>query len=725
MLFVFQGAISGQSLLAPLDLGANFYSKYRWMQPAATGIPQNHYNIDIFDQELPRQYTVYQALHRGEFPWWDPYTDAGRPLVAEAHISATDPLRMALYYLLPFEKAFNWTQILHSFLFGLGALVLLTILGFPSWICVSCALVYQFAGDHLIQGSASVPAAFVYYPFLWALWHSYCRRRSFLKIGAAAFLSSFVIMAGNQQSHVYLLIFAGCISVGYAWRDLSKWKKIALPVCASVFLGSLIALPVLIPQVELFLLCKRSLRVMDPAAWLTGIANLSALFPWALGTFRTIDASKAIHQGALGFSLFIGCAALVLSIVGAVLSWRNKISEPAERSAFLLVAAYFIICSSPLINLLYTRASDLAVLPLILFCARALNFFANEVSPQQIRKVVATVSTGILLIFILCNLVAFIIYPHFQKRLEEAVLRLDRENRLSMDSVPAFRSFQIRNFANEVSVKNPETVFAALSCLALCVVILKSRRPLQPLTLSFILALNMVPILLFGERYLVKQPVHLWRDLLQGGPEQQKVQAALQPESRLDEKAPGLRLEDLYPGTLPLLYSIHALNGYSSFPLPSVSEALKLLDPKLKVFDYQYVSMQRGLHAGELIAAADHNGLARFQWQNENPRKITVLNEILNEITVHIDAGLPGKLIRTDRFYPGWEVDSVPLAKYALLANIFIAADIPSEATILTFRYRPRFLTLEIIVSLMTATTIIALCGRQIYLRRKAQSLVV
>jgi len=74
--------LCGAGILAPLDIPATLYSKYKWIDPKAGNIPRNHYLIDMFDYDLPRNFVVHQSLANGEFPWWEPYTEGGRPLAA-------------------------------------------------------------------------------------------------------------------------------------------------------------------------------------------------------------------------------------------------------------------------------------------------------------------------------------------------------------------------------------------------------------------------------------------------------------------------------------------------------------------------------------------------------------------------------------------------------------------------------------------------------------------
>src|SRR2546422_3405760 len=168
---VFGDGLWGNSLLAPLDIAPALFSKYRWLAPASSGVPANHYVIDQLTYDLPLQRTVYEAYHRGEIPWWDPYTFCGRPLLADAHVNGTDPVRVMAYACLPFELAYNWTSVLHFFLGGLGVFLLLRYFEFDAAVCVLLAWTYQFAGcQALFFGHPWILGSFLYYPFLWIAW---------------------------------------------------------------------------------------------------------------------------------------------------------------------------------------------------------------------------------------------------------------------------------------------------------------------------------------------------------------------------------------------------------------------------------------------------------------------------------------------------------------------------------------------------------------------------
>ena len=135
-----------KAMLAPLDLPAAAYPKYHFVDPQTTGVAANYGLNDQLIYDLPIQYTIHKAYRRGEIPWWDPYGFAGRPLLADAHINGTDPVRVAVYLLLPFELAYNWTQIIHFFLSGLGLFLLLRHWKFNPLVCLLLSFTYEFAG---------------------------------------------------------------------------------------------------------------------------------------------------------------------------------------------------------------------------------------------------------------------------------------------------------------------------------------------------------------------------------------------------------------------------------------------------------------------------------------------------------------------------------------------------------------------------------------------------
>jgi hypothetical protein len=100
---------------------------------------------------------------------------------------------------------------------------------------------------------------------------------------------------------------------------------------------------------------------------LSGVFSLTGVFPWFLGTFRTIDLTKVINQNSAGFVVYLGTPVMILAAVGlAALKRAARPISPGLRTALVLVFAYFVvICSTPLLSLFYLRSAGLGVLGLV------------------------------------------------------------------------------------------------------------------------------------------------------------------------------------------------------------------------------------------------------------------------------------------------------------------------------------------------------------------------
>jgi hypothetical protein len=692
MSFVFGPAMLNRAIIAPLDLPSALYSKYQWLDTTQGPVPQNHYVVDIFDHELPRQYSIYRALRTGEFPWWDPYTEFGRPLVAEAHISGTDPVRLLLYEGLPFVPAYNLTKLLHSFLLGLGTFLLLRHCRQRVGLSIAGALCVQFAGGHtLFQTPLCVSACATWYPWLWLAWSHFVRKPSRAWLAAAGGLCALSIAAGNQQTHAFLALFGVCFVAGHWLAKSGGVKPATSAVIGSGVLGALLALPVLAPQIELYLLCQREPAFADfhKIQLLTGPAGVAAFFPWALGTFQTIDLSKLFGQGGLGFCLFIGCAGLVLAAVGATRLWQRANRTAENCTAVLLLAAYLVICSTPLVAIFYTRVAILVTVGLGLLAVTGAEVFLNNAASIGQRRLVLVLTGGIAIVFLGCNLFAFAVYPRLEKKVAAAFLQRQEQNH-SFDAAPALRQAQVKNLPREISVRNPETILGVLSAAALLPAMLARRG--RPAWLCLALGLNLLPELSFAQRFTARSPADRWQKLLAGGPEQQRIETALNHGQRLHEQAPG-RFDLLYPGAEPMLYRVHADRGYSSFPLPDLTQPLEKLFPGQPACDAAYISTGRGQPTGKFsfTTGGPDAPPARFRWQNPSDRKVEIARESLNTVVVNVGAGPANVLWRTDRYYPGWRLVSPGLP--ARLTDGFLAVAIPDGSQQLIFNYRPRFLT--------------------------------
>ena len=689
---MFWPAATGRALLAPLDLAPNLFSKFKYVDPAATGVPANHYVIDLLLGDVSRNRLVHEAWRRGEMPWWDPYTEAGRPLAAEANaINVSDPFKVLLFHLLPFEAAYNWVRIVTFLVSGVGAFLLLRHFGFCFSACAWGALLYQFAGCNAMMFSGpTVQAVFSYFPLLWLLWDKAATDGKFFWFAASAPVCGVIFLSGNLQSHTYPFLLAAGFVLGSGWGRRRRFVFLAAGTAFALALGLALAAPFVLSQIEMFL---RSIRKVSPgmptAEMFSGALSAVTIFPWAIGTFRTLDAGKVIGQNSLGFWVYIGSAALVIAMLGALVPRAAGSPErDRKRVALALIAIYLLVCSTPLLRLFYTRTAWLAVLGLVVFFAMGWQRLLALDSPlKRCGRVVIGLALALALV---TNLGGLVLYPKMQAKIEAFVLKKQATNP-SLDEATALRKFQVANFPNEVTFRNREPLLAFLGLIALGVYLVRPPAARRRVWLAGILVLSSLPLLWFVQRYIPQHPIELWHRIRAGGPEQQRVVAAVKERGlRLREDAPGQH-EWLFPGATAQLFGVHSMQGHSSLMLAfaaHVTNAAGGPDPSLH--DALYRSATRGLERGELEVKP---GFSRYRWAAPSDRPVSIAAETLNSITLALGPGPAGELIRTDTWYPGWRVaPETPGVTMTFEPPCFARLMVPESVRQVRLVYEPRWL---------------------------------
>jgi hypothetical protein len=716
ILGVFRAALWGGAILAPLDIGATLYTKFKWIDPALGGVPRNHYFIDMFDFGLPRTYLAHQALQAGEFPWWEPYSDGGRPLAMETHLSLADPVRLVMFRLFPFVPAYNWTRILQCFLGGLSMFVLLRFLKFPQFTTILGALSFQFAGlQALFFYPENVTGSIIYYPLLWAALAKYAPVRPGLGIAAGGLLCGAVLMSGSQQSHAYLVLFLLCFAVGYGWSLSGSRRNLLVTVGGAFLLGCCLAAPIVIPQTEMFLasrvLKSRGIEtVYSGWYWLTGVYSLIGIFPWVAGSFRSLDLGRLFDQQGAAYAVFLGTPVMVLAIMG-VATWRKAAgsSRPEINTALLLVLTYFVgICSTPLINLLYQRAAGLAVLGLLVLAGAGLQQFAAHTSAHRSR-ILWWVTLLIFLAVVLAHLFAFAFYPRIKEKVLKVALRADTRNPY-LGGLIELRTFQVNNLPNDITFKNPEPLLAFLGLL--CLGLAYRNTKARGLFIAGVFVFNLLPLLSFFGRFTPYSPVKHWHALLKGGPEQQAVMKLAGRDLRIRERTPN-RYGSAFPGVTICYYRIHSLDGWTSFPLHGRGQTLSP-----RGHNILYSSEPASEHGMATVISTNQ---LRFVWADEKQRDVSIVTETANSIRLRIGAGPAGELIRTDTYYPGWRVEAPSSIGQRRNADGFLSFSIPADPIELVLRYQPSY---HVPAKLASLAALLAIVGLLVASRLRSRPVI-
>ena len=702
---IFWKATTGASIMAPVDLAPALFSEYKFVDPSSSGIPENHYIIDQLTYDLPLQWTIYNAYRRHEIPWWDPYTYAGRPLLADAHINGTDPIRVVTYLVVPdFVLAYNFTALLKMVVSGIGMFLLLCHFRVPPLVSAGIGLAFQFSGAFaFFFGHPWIQGCFLYYPFLWIVLSSLASRLALTQNARSApplaklfaswevptggILIAGIFYSGNLQSHTYVALFLLAWLVGQ-WIGLRAFPSLPLFGVATMgVIGALLAAPVLLNQVEFYSLSTRplsgSLSFTDCV--IRGLLPMSSIFPWICGRFRTLDIGKIVELPGAGFQVYVGSALLVVALFGIFSGTVRRCNRPEWAACVTIWLGFLAICFTPAIAIFYTR---LAPLPVMATCVLAGLTISNLPARPFRRTGIAIAAFGAL-VFATTNLGALAVYPHFKAQVRSIIEKKDALS-ASFPSAPKLRRAQLDRFEEEVGWRNPETVLAAagiitagawLGCLSF-------RR--RKSALAGMLALNLAPLLLFASSFVPGSPRGLFERLLAGGPAQQAVIQAAAEGRRVWEYRAGTP-DAVFPNAFAHFYSIHVVEGYSALQPTSLFRwPVNATPPDPALLADVFVEKTG-------IRARSGKGTVRFACEPDLRDGAAVTRESLNELRLHNDSG--SSLLRTDTWFPGWRLEGEsPGIKITPRPPAFamIAGPKPEDLRDLTLRYVPRFLSLGI-----------------------------
>lgn len=686
---VYRDAMWGGSLLAPLDLGPFAFENYRFMSDEPVDLPDNHFIIDQFTYDLPLQKRVYDSYRAGEIPWWDPYTYGGRPLLADAHINGTDPIRVSLYMTLPFELAYNWNYILRGILTGLGMFLLLRYASIHPSLALIFAIAYQFAGWFTLYfGHPWIQGAFLYYPFIWLAWMKALEStKSGPYSGLAALGCAMVFYAGNIQSHTYLPLFALSFLVACLLKKKESLLKAICITGASGIIGALMAAPVLINQAEFYLLSKRALVATSSLGTevISGLLALpitiiSTVFPWALGSFETIQPLRGFGAPGLEFNLFFSILTLLLLLA----SWLNR-RDYNDRQGLLLtqsmtlISIYLIIICTPLSHIFYARISALAGMGITFMCAIGTQSLLQR--PNVLKKwlMIVYLTTALAAVTV-CTIFASFIYPSLLPKLEPKIMDAyaSKTNIIDPENLSQLRLHQIHNFSNEISILQPEILISLLG-LALFIYALLAGTTHRKAMLRIGLVISILPVVLHHERFRPKHPISMWERMEKGGPEQQAHMGESTRSVILDErcKAPH---QTIFPNAIPALYQVHHVQGYSALQPASIYNTNPGDRPKLP----HQLLFTGGYESSSATATRKSS---RFLGADDGKEAmVTVTEESMNQFSIKVPPNLNGKrLLRIDTSYPGWECNTGPIKHVDPCYSEVVAS-----SELMTYTYTPK-----------------------------------
>ena len=368
--------------------------------------PWNPLRWDGIAQFYPWRHFAHDTIRAGTLPLWNPYQFCGTPFVANSQSAVFYPGNV-LFYLLPTDRAFGASALLHLTLCGWFTYLLLRRLGCHEMSALLGGIVYTFSAWQVnwLQLPTFL-ATSCWFPLLldqiYAL--SKSKHKNYVKrLILIAACSGALLLAGHLQIAFYGLLtatlWAVCLLIVRAQHYGIAYGLRFLALClAGLFLGILLALPQILPALELSGLSHRQGKPSQAGyklyvEYALPAGNLAMLtVPEFFGTdtdpgnpyygfyVKQTPGSQAfaIRHNAAETAVYVGIVPLLLASLAITVQFtrrRSIVEEPLNKIEKVNVKEKVKGSSkdNPQLNLRVLFFSGLALMALLLALGTPLN----------------------------------------------------------------------------------------------------------------------------------------------------------------------------------------------------------------------------------------------------------------------------------------------------------------------------------------------------------------
>ena len=365
VLFIFFSPIIAGKLPFPGDALVGLYHPYRdaYADKYPAGIPYKNFLLtDPVLQQIPWKYFAINKLKQGRIPWWNPYTHAGMPLLANFQAGVFYPLNF-IFWLFDFLLAWTIYIVVQPFL---GALFLYIFLRHHRLHSLSAAfscLAWVMGGFFLAWLEwGNLGHTLIWLPIsLWAI-DKFSETKKFRFL----FLNSLFLSLSFFAGHLQLVFYIVLANLAYA-----LYRRVNLLFAISYLLFAAVVLPQLLPTLQLIKLSARDIdqtQVLTRPDWFLPWQHLAQFIaPDFFGNPATLN-----YTGVWNYAEFVGYIGLIplLFALGSVFSKTG-------RRVWLAIV----------LILLFTLPTPIAQLPFILNLPL--------ISTAQPSRLIALVSFGL------------------------------------------------------------------------------------------------------------------------------------------------------------------------------------------------------------------------------------------------------------------------------------------------------------------------------------------
>ena len=274
---------------------------------------------DLYTQIIPYRKALRDALARGEWPLWNPYTMSGEPLAAEAQPAVYSPLTL-LALLLPVAKSFTFSGTLWFFLAALGTYVFVRDLGLSELASLLAGTAFMSASAIVFFIHWPLGQTWILLPFVFVAVRRVMRAPLLLLITL-----TLVILTGHPESVLHV-VFIGAVYGVFCIRRAILPRIGALHAVAIGTLALGLCAIYLLPFHEASLQTEQySTRSRYFAHEKHSIGIVHSLVLLATDISSDLQQRIWLHGGGVApYTAAVGSVALALSVFGC---WRGRHSE--------------------------------------------------------------------------------------------------------------------------------------------------------------------------------------------------------------------------------------------------------------------------------------------------------------------------------------------------------------------------------------------------------------
>ena len=373
--------IAGWLVLAPTLAHGTFYGSYDILQNTGLNKVPNVtvHNPTLFDQIsifIPWTHLVWEQVHQGHLPLWNPYSALGMPLAFNWE-SAPLGFSSLIGYLFPVRLAYTVQVLVTIVVAGTGVYVLGKVLRLGMLGCMTAAVAFELCGPFVANLGWALASVWSWAGWILAAMVLVLRgekRAQMIVLLAVAI--AFAIYAGNPEDQALLagsLVIFALAMLLFRAPALGGSGPVVRPIVdlgIAALAGTALAAPLILPGLQLGGGSNRTSVGAD-------------LFPKGLPPkelfhliFQGFDGLPIAHSQYFGLSAYaatsayVGVIVLVLAFTGLVIRWRRP-----EVGSFgvLAVVLGFLVFTPPLVSFLDSKIASIywifALTPLCLAIA--------------------------------------------------------------------------------------------------------------------------------------------------------------------------------------------------------------------------------------------------------------------------------------------------------------------------------------------------------------------